>query len=121
MTDEYRIPERRIVARAKINYPATYTGFDERRNPCDSRIVKVTEVSLIGVRLQSSSPIESGEILDITLALEDNLVSFRGKLIHATPFGEDAFHLGISIDCIEDEQRVTLIRFFSRIWQLNMD
>jgi hypothetical protein len=98
-----------------MNYPATYTRFDERGNPFDQKIAKVTEVSLKGVRLQSSFRVEPGEMLDVTLALGDKLVSFKGKTIHARLSEEHAFEVGISIREIEDDQRATLIRFLAGI------
>ena len=95
-----------------MNYQTTYTRYDNWGNPCDQRIAKVVQVSLKGVRLQSSFRGEPGEMLDVTLALGDNLVSFKGRAIHARLSEEQGFELGISIEDIEDEQRATLIRFF---------
>jgi hypothetical protein len=65
--------------------------------------------------LQSSSPVESGEMLDITLALGDNLVTFKGRVIHVKLSEDQGFDLGISIEDIEDQQRIRLIRFMSWI------
>jgi len=96
-----------------MNYPATYALFDKQGNPCDQKIAKVEDVNLKGVRLQSSFRVEPGEILDVTLALGDNLVSFRGKVIHARLSEEHDYELGVSIEDIGDDQRATLILFYS--------
>jgi hypothetical protein len=107
------IPDRRNLDRLKLNYPATYTRYDRYGIACEQRISKLVNLSLRGVMLQSSSAAEFGEILDITLALGDNLVTFKGKVIHVTPAKDDGFDLGILIEDIEDQERIVLIRFVS--------
>jgi hypothetical protein len=115
MGDKFEIQDRRHRDRVKMNYPATYTRYDKWGNPCDQKIAKVADVNLKGVRLQSSFRVEPGEILDVTLALGDNLVSFKGKTIHARLSEEHDYELGVSIEDIDDEQRATLIRFLAQI------
>lgn len=65
-------------------------------------------VSLKGVRLQSSFPVDSGEVLNITRALGDNLITFKGKAIYVTPSEGQGFELGISIEDIENQDRIAL-------------
>jgi len=115
MKDEFGMRDRRNLDRAKINYPATYTRYDKWGSPCDQKIAKVTDVSLRGVSLQSSFRVEPGEILDVTLALGDKLVSFTGKAVHARLSEEHGFDLGVSVEDIEDEQRATLTRFLCQL------
>ena len=115
MRDKSRIQDRRHRDRVKMNYPATYTRYDRWGNPCDQKIVKVADVNLEGVRLQSSFRLEPQDILDVTLALGENLISFRGKVIHSRLSKEHDYELGVSIEDIDDEQRATLIRFLSQI------
>ena len=55
--------------------------------------------------------IDSGEVLDITMALGENLVTFKGKVIYVTPSEDQGFELGISIEDIENQERVALTRF----------
>ncbi len=68
-------------------------------------------VSQGGVRLQSSFLVSSGEVLDITMALGENLVTFKGKVIHVAPSEDEGFELGISIKDIENGDKNTLARF----------
>ena len=115
MEDEFGVRNRRNLDRVKMNYPATYTRFDKQGNPYDQKIAKVTDVNLKGVRLQSSFRVEAGEILDVTLALGDKLVSFKGKTLHARLTEQHDYELGVSIEEIKDEQRAALIRFLCQI------
>ncbi len=115
MKDNFGIPERRNLDRLKMNYPAIFTRFDEYGTACEQRISKLMNLSLRGVMLESPSPVECGETLDITLALGNNLVTFKGKVVHVTLSEQEGFDLGVSIDDIEEHQRLVLIRFVSTI------
>lgn len=71
------------------------------------------DVSLGGVRLQSSFLVDSGEVLDITMALGENLVTFMGKVVYVTPSKDQGLELGISIEDIEVQDRAALTRFIN--------
>jgi hypothetical protein len=109
------IPERRKTDRLRTNQLASYTRYDTLSQPGEQVIARLTEVGLGGVRIESGSPAQPGEMLDVTLAFGNNLVSFKGKAIHMTPSRDEGFDLGISIEDIEDQQRVALIRLLARI------
>lgn len=61
--------------------------------------------------MQSSLPVDSGEILKITMALGDDSVSFRGKVVYVTRSEERDFQFGISIKDIAKEDKIALRRF----------
>ena len=111
MEDTFRFQDRRCSIRLKMDYPAIYTRFDTQGRECDQKVSRSMNVSLRGVRLQSSFPVDSGEVLDITMALGDNLVTFRGKVIYVTPSEGQVFELGISIEDIENQDRIALAQF----------
>jgi hypothetical protein len=114
MKANLKIPERRKTDRARTNHLASYTRHNTLGEPCEQVIARLTDVSLGGVRLQSCFSVQPGEMLDITLVLGNNLVNFRGKATHMTPSHEGSFDLGISIEDIEDKQRIALIRLLSQ-------
>ena len=111
MEDTFRFQDRRGSIRLKMICPAIYTRLDSQGRECDQKICRSMNVSLKGVRLQSSFPVDSGEVLDITMALADNVVTFRGKVISVTPSEGQGFELGISIEDIENQDRIALARF----------
>ncbi len=111
MEDTVGFQDRRGSIRFKMDYPAIYTRFDNQGRECDQKISRSMDVSLGGVRLQSSFLVDSGEVLDITMALGENLVTFKGKVIYVTPSKDQGLELGISIEDIEVQDRVTLTRF----------
>ena len=112
MKDEFEFPDRRHVDRLKVDHPASYVQTDR---PYVRRTARLTNLSMAGVKLVSSSRVETGELLDVTLALADREVSFKGKAVYVTPAKDEGFELGISIEEIDDHQRGILIRFLSWI------
>lgn len=103
--------DRRGSIRLEMIYPTMYTRFDNQGRPYDQKISRSMNVSQGGVRLQSSFLVDSGEVLDITMALGENLVSFKGKVIYVAPSEDEGFELGISIRDIENGDKNTLTRF----------
>jgi hypothetical protein len=111
MEDAFKFHDRRESIRLRMNYPAIYSRFDDEGREYDQKISRSMDVSLGGVRLQSSFPVDSGEVLDITMALGENLVTFKGKVVYVTSSKNHGFELGISIEDIEDQDRIALTRF----------
>lgn len=111
MQDAFRFHDRRESIRLKMDYPAIYSRFDNEGREYDQKISRSMNVSLGGVRLQSSFPVDSGEVLDITMVLGENLVTFKGKVVYVKSSKNQGFELGISIEDIEDQDRIALTRF----------
>ena len=111
MEDMFRFHERRDSIRLNMDYPALYTRFDNQGRACDQKISHSMNVSLGGVKLQSSFPVDSGETLDISMALGENLVTFKGRVAYVKGSEDQGFELGISIEDIEDQDKISLKRF----------
>ena len=111
MEDQSRPHERRRSVRLRASCPCTYTRFDDDGNPYDQRPSRSVNLSLAGVALQSDFPVETGETLKISMALGDDQISFRGKVVHVTPTEDQAFRFGISIGDIGKMDKIALTRF----------
>ncbi len=105
-----RVQDRRSSVRHNLVYPVIYTRFDNQGRPFDTRPSRSMNVSLGGVRLQSDFPVNPREVLDIAIALEDSVVSYKGEVIYVLPSHGQGFQLGISIKEIENEDRIALTR-----------
>jgi hypothetical protein len=112
MEDTLRFHNRRDSIRLKMDYPVLYTRFDNQGRACDQKISRSMNVSLGGVRLHSSFSVDFGEVLDITMALGENLVTFKGKVVYTTGSEDRGFEMGISIEDIENQDKIALTRFF---------
>ena len=117
MKDKPRVKERRNSFRVKMVFPALYTRFDNQKRAWEQKPSKSVDVSAGGVKLKSGFPVDSGEFLEISMALGDNLVTFRANVVYATPSEDEGFELGISIEEIENEDRIALTRFIIQKWQ----
>lgn len=110
MEVETRIPERRSAARLKMIYPAIYTRYDDKGRACDEKPSRSMNLSMGGMRLESSFPVSPKEVLHIAVALRDSLVSFTGEVVYVNHSREKGFELGVSIREIKNLDRVALDR-----------
>jgi len=111
MEDTLKPQERRGAIRLRMMYPAVYTRFDNQGRACDQKMSRSMDMSQGGVRLQSSFSVDSGEVLDISMALKEDLVSFKGKVVYVTSSEKEDYEFGICIEDIGDEDRIALTRF----------
>jgi hypothetical protein len=115
LVDEVQSQNRRNSIRLRMSYPAMVTRYDNKGRKCEQKLSKSMDVSLVGIRLKSNFPVNSGERLDITIALRDKLVTFEGKVIHVEPCEDQGFELGIAIEDIENPYRIAMNQFFDWI------
>jgi len=111
MEDTFRFHDRRASIRVKAEYPALCTRFDNVGRQRDQRISHSINVSLGGARFHSNFPVNTGEVLDITLALKDNLVTFKAEVIYVTPFEGQGFAFGVSFIDSKPQDRINLNQF----------
>ena len=111
MEDAFRFRDRRASIRLKVEHPALCTRFDNVGRQRDQRISHSINVSLGGARFRSNFPVNTGEVLDITMALEDNLVTFKAEVIYVTPCEGQGFEFGVSLIASKPQDRITLNQF----------
>jgi len=86
MEQPSRTQDRRNSIRVNLVAPAVYTRFDNKGRACDQKPSKSMNVSSGGVRLKSSFPVESGEMLDISMALGNNSKLKRPAGVRVKPY-----------------------------------
>jgi len=91
-------------------FPALYTRFGKHGMPCDEKPSRSVNISRGGVRLQSSFSVEPREALDIAMAVQNSVVSFKGEVVYVIGVGDQTFELGISIREMDDGERLVLKR-----------
>ncbi|MBW2056345.1 MAG: PilZ domain-containing protein [Deltaproteobacteria bacterium] len=111
MSVESRSHERRRSVRLRVNRPGSYTRFDEEGRPIEQRPVRSLNISAEGVGLESRYPVDPGEILRFTMALRDNSIRFRGKVIYVNRTEGEGIRFGVSIRDMSKTDRIALIRF----------
>ena len=67
------------------------------------------------MRLESGFAVESEEILEITVALPDILVTMLGKVVCVARSKDQGFEFGVSTKRIEHESMKPLVNYLRRI------
>lgn len=111
MEQRLRPQDRRKSVRLTASCPCAHARFDDEGRPYDQRPSKSTNVSLEGVALRSKFPVDPGELLKITMALGEDLVTFRGKVTYVTSSRDKGYEFGVSIRDIDKMDRIALTRF----------
>ena len=111
MDDQSWAREKRRWVRINTRCACTVARFDEEGNPKDQRPSKTFNLSSEGVGLETNFLVRPGEILKITMALGDQVVSFRGRVAHVSHSEGQSFQSGISIGDIGKMDRIALARF----------
>jgi hypothetical protein len=115
MEDQATLQDRRNSIRFNLIHPVIYARFDDQGRPFEEKPSKSINISLGGVRLESGLAVDSGEILEITVALPDRLVTMLGKVVYVTQSEDQVFEFGISTQRIEYESMTPLVHYLQRI------
>jgi hypothetical protein len=89
--------------------------FDSEGRPFDEKPSNSVNISLGGVRLGSRYPIECEEIVEITIAIEENLVTMLGTVVHVARSKDQGFEFGVSARRIDHENMIPLLKYLRRI------
>jgi hypothetical protein len=111
MKEPFRVRDRRNAMRLDVKCPCAHTRFDDGGNPYDQRPSKSLNLTAEGVGLHSRFSVDVGEMLKITMALGDDLITFRGKVIYVNFSQGQGFQYGISIKDIDKMDRIALTRY----------
>jgi hypothetical protein len=106
MRDRVGFEERRSFVRVKRIYPAIYSRLDKGKRPFDEKPSRSLNLSLGGLRLQSVFPVNPKEVLDIDMALEHSLASYRGEVVYVIRSDDESFEFGIAIKEIQNGDRM---------------
>jgi len=70
-------------------------------------------VSPGGVRVESSFPTWVSEVLELSIAFRDKLITFMGKVTNVTFSPNEDFEIGVSVEKIHRKDRMILTRFIN--------
>jgi hypothetical protein len=111
MEDQSWAREKRKWVRINTHRPCIVVRFDEEGNARDQGASSTLNLSSEEVGLETDFSVRPGEILKITMALGDQLVSFRGRVAYVKHSEGQSFQSGISIGDIGKMDRIALARF----------
>jgi hypothetical protein len=111
----FTIKDRRRFLRFSCSHLASYIRFDEEGRQCEEEKVQTVDLSPDGLRIQTYSPISADEVLDLTLAIKEELFNARGKVIRCEPTTDGKFNVGIAFLQVDEKNFHILYDYFQEI------
>jgi len=102
--------EQRNFIRYDALHLLDYVVIDENGDPGDYSMGRTIDVSIDGIKLETSSLLKPGTRLMITVGLEDDLVDLEGRTTHASPHN-GRFVSGIGFLRISKEGRRVFTKY----------
>ena len=87
----------------------SYTPKKGDRQEYIVSIGRTLDVSEGGVKVETHRKMADGTELDMDIAIEDKIVTARGKVVHTEALENGLFGTGISFTSISDEDREALV------------
>ena len=72
-----------------------YACYDDENNLVKQGMGRTLNVSAVGIRLETHVELESGNRIEVTIGLEEELVTVEGKIVYIKPGQEGKFEAGI--------------------------
>ena len=89
----------------------SHIGIDEKNEIVKQAIGRTLNVSESGILLETHFPIDTGQIVSLMLALEDELVHMKGEVVYSRVGNEEKFETGIKFLEQVDESQQTLKKY----------
>jgi c-di-GMP-binding flagellar brake protein YcgR len=97
----------RINSRNLLNYAC----YDEEDNPVKQGMGRTLNVSEVGIRLETHVELESGNRIEVTIGLEEELVTIQGKILYTKPGQEGKSEAGIQFLNVDEKAREVLQQY----------
>ena len=108
------IINKRKNPRVKISNGISYVCIDENGNEIEQGMGRTIDISLGGMIIETSVPIESKYILIATIDLEGNLIEIRGKIANSKKIESGEFLNGIQF-LETPERQIKIIAEFIKV------
>ena len=108
------IINKRKNPRVKTSNGVSYICIDENGNEIEQGMGRAIDISLGGMLLETSVPIESKYILIATIDLEGNLIEIRGKVAYSRKIESGEFLTGIQF-LETPERQIKIIAEFIKV------
>lgn len=113
-SDNISIINKRKNPRVKTSNGVSYVCIDENGNEIEQGMGKTIDISLGGILLKTSVPIESKYILLATIDLKGNVIEIRGKVGYSRKIESGEFLNGIQF-LETPERQVKIITEFIKV------
>lgn len=107
--------DKRRFPRLDSSHLISFTHFDETDTPDDQGMGKTLDLSEGGVMIQThrAFPLNSG--LEMVIALEEKILTVRGRVVHIREVGDELYDVGVSFTQIDEAEKKSLLQFFRKL------
>ncbi len=116
-----------MVAENKRQYPRfdslnlSYICLDENGTLVRQSMGRTLNVSQAGICLETYFGIDPKFMLSMTLALEEDLVDIRGRIIYCRPGTRENFETGVEFVEVDEKSRLVLEKFIRLFKEYEME
>ena len=96
--------EQRIDQRIESSNLLSYICFDENKHEMMQGMGRTLNVSEGGILLETHVPIDPHYIVSLTMALEDDLMDFKGKIVYSRKRDDGKLESGIEFIEMDEEK-----------------
>lgn len=89
----------------------SYFCIDDEENIIAQGMGRTLNISTAGILLETSEPVPEGKTVDMEIAMQDNIISVSGTVVHSTEEKDNLYHTGIHFTKLSDEDKETLSKF----------
>ena len=89
----------------------SYVCIDEKENIINEGMGRTLDVSEAGIRLETNFFINPGQMLSLTIAIEDNLLDVKGKVVYSESDADGVSRAGVEFTELNESSRDVLKKF----------
>jgi c-di-GMP-binding flagellar brake protein YcgR len=89
----------------------SYIGIYENNVTVKQAMGRTLNVSENGILMETHFPIDSKQIVSLSLALEDDLIDMKGEVVFSRPGEDDKYETGIKFIEIKEASRLILKKY----------
>jgi len=104
-----------IEKRKKLRYSSLnllyFVCYDKNNNKITQGMGRTLNVSEGGILLETHVPLDKDMTVSLTMALEDDLMDFKGKVTHLKKCGGGKFEFGMEFVEMDEKRRLYLKQY----------
>jgi len=89
----------------------SYIGIDENNVTVKQAMGRTLNVSENGILMETHFPIDSKQIVSLSLALEDDLIDMKGEVVYSRPGTDDKYETGIKFIDVQEASQLILKKY----------
>ncbi|MFH1487561.1 MAG: PilZ domain-containing protein [Pseudomonadota bacterium] len=103
--------DKRINKRLDSLNLLSYVCCDDQNTAITQGMGRTLNVSEGGIRIETRLPMDTQWLVSLTVALEDDLMDFKGKVVHSVKREDGNFEYGIEFTAMDEGKRVFLKQY----------